>query len=56
MLAVSVALFGMVVGEEFSPDKFARRSFIYYEIPLLGIQVSPVYRDDTHVLGAAALP
>jgi hypothetical protein len=39
--------FGVVDGEEFSPDTFERRSFIYYEIPLIGQQITPIGRDDT---------
>jgi hypothetical protein len=38
--------FGARGGEEFSPTTFSRRSFYYYEIPLLGIQVIPIVRDD----------
>lgn len=40
-------LFGIVRGEEFSPDNFRRRSFYYFQIPLLGVQVSPVVRVDS---------
>ena len=43
----STAQFGFVHGEEFSPYSFKRRSFTYYEIPVFGIQVSPIRHDDT---------
>lgn len=48
-LAVLIAtvLFGQHAGEEFCPDTFARRSFFYLQIPLLGLQVTPIFRDDT---------
>ena len=39
-------MYGIVAGEEFSPDTFVQRSFYYYEIPLVGLQVSPVYRSE----------
>ncbi len=38
---------GHVHGEEFSPTTFERRSFAYYQIPLLRIQVTPVVRQVT---------
>ncbi len=44
---IATISFGVVSGEEFSPDSFARRSFVYYEIPLIGQQVTPIGRDDT---------
>src|SRR5262245_30912417 len=40
-------IFGMVTGVEFSPNAFERRSFYYYEVPILGIQIWPVVRTDT---------
>jgi hypothetical protein len=46
-LTIALASAGMVVGEEFSPDLFARRSFVYFRLPLLGVQISPVRRRDT---------
>jgi hypothetical protein len=58
-------LFGHVEGSEFSPESFSRRSFSFYEIPLLGIQVTPVKRTaaaapvEAYLLGqkwVAALP
>ena len=42
-----VASFGMVTGEEFSPDTFQSRSFIYHRFPILGVQVTPVFWENT---------
>ena len=39
-----VSQFGYVSGEEFDPLHFERRSFYYYELPVVGIQVFPVTR------------
>lgn len=39
--------FGKVTGEEFNPFTLSQRTFHYYEIPGLGIQVSPISRDTT---------
>lgn len=39
-------IFGRVSGEEFSPHDFKRRTFSYYEIPVVGLQVWPVKRFD----------
>jgi len=44
---VSTRFFGWVSGEEFSPDLFQRRQFQYYEIPLIGFQITPISREDT---------
>jgi tetratricopeptide (TPR) repeat protein len=38
--------FGRVEGEEFCPETFERRSFVYYEMPLLRLQVWPIDRRD----------
>ena len=46
VVVYATRIFGLVRGEEFAPETFKRRSFIYYEIPLVGIQVSPITRDD----------
>jgi len=46
VVVIATLLFGINTGEEFSPKTFARRSFFYYEIPLLGVQVTPVVRKD----------
>ncbi len=42
LFALTVLMFGHVGGEEFSPQRFSRRSFSYYQIPLLRIQIWPV--------------
>ena len=47
VVAVCTATFGRVEGEEFSPHSFQRRRFRYVEIPLLGIQVTPIDRQGT---------
>ena len=44
---VFVAMFGRVTGEELSPITFEQRSFVYYEIPYVKLQVMPVRRRDT---------
>lgn len=44
---IATLLFGQQGGEEFCPDTFTRRSFFYFQIPLVGIQVTPIFRDDT---------
>ena len=50
-LGMLIRAFGGVYGQEFSPDTFTRRDYVYYQIPLLGIQVTPVYRwPDTNAL------
>lgn len=36
--------FGEVFGKEFSPDTFERRSYTYFELPVVRIQVTPVRR------------
>jgi tetratricopeptide (TPR) repeat protein len=35
-------MFGRVQGEEFSPASFRRRTFSYYEVPVLRLQIGPV--------------
>ena len=44
---IATLLFGQHGGEEFCPETFTRRSFLYFQIPLVGIQVTPIFRDDT---------
>lgn len=39
-----VARFGVVSGEEFSPDTFQRRTYLYYELPLVRWKITPVFR------------
>ena len=46
MVMLAVQMFGTVVGEEFSPDKFTRRTFFYCEIPIVRVQVTPIYYED----------
>ena len=43
---LAIRMFGAVQGVEFSPDTFASRTFVYYEIPLIRVRVTGVYRDD----------
>jgi hypothetical protein len=47
VLVASTLLFGLHTGEEFAPATFSRRVFYYYQVPLIGIQVSPIVRDST---------
>jgi hypothetical protein len=42
--AWATLLFGSVSGSEFSPETLQRREFSYYQLPLLGIQVTPLDR------------
>ncbi len=44
---IATLLFGQHGGEEFCPSTFTRRTFFYFQIPLIGIQVTPIFRDDT---------
>lgn len=44
LTALATAMFGAVQGEEFCPQTLAVRSFSYYEIPLVGIQVTAIDR------------
>ncbi|MHB8971829.1 MAG: hypothetical protein ACYC3X_18275 [Pirellulaceae bacterium] len=39
---VGTLIFGRVTGEEFAPDTWERRSYTYYELPLVRIQISSV--------------
>ena len=43
-VAFVIAIFGRCSGEEFSPHDFTRRTFTYFRIPLVKLQVTPVYR------------
>ena len=38
--------FGRVDGTEFSPDRFSRRDFTYYQIPIFKLQITPVVRSN----------
>jgi len=44
VLAVVVGLFGRVDGTEFHADTFGRRSYVYFRLPLIHVQVTPVWR------------
>ncbi len=44
MVALVISIFGRCSGEEFSPHDFTRRGFLYFRIPLVKLQVTPVYR------------
>lgn len=39
-------MFGAVAGEEFNPQTFERRTFLYYQIPLIRLQITPIWRED----------
>lgn len=47
VMTVITLLFGRVSGEEFSPSDFKRRSFHFYELPIVGIQIWPMQRFDS---------
>jgi len=44
VLAMLIGSFGRVEGSEFHPDTFSRRSYHYYELPLIHVQITPVRR------------
>lgn len=43
-VALITLMFGQVRGTEFSPTHFTSRSFLFYEIPLVHLQVWPIKR------------
>ncbi|MHB0956628.1 MAG: hypothetical protein ACYC6N_00320 [Pirellulaceae bacterium] len=45
LVLVAIGMFGRVTGEEFAPDTFERRTYVYYELPIFRIQVSSVTRE-----------
>ena len=45
VLLLGTAHFGLVSGEEFAPDTFERRTYWYYELPLIRLKITPVWRD-----------
>ena len=47
VLAIGTTTQGHISGEEFSPTHFQSRTFEFYQIPLLKLQVSPVWRTNT---------
>lgn len=38
--------YGAVVGEEFTPQRFQRRSYNYWEVPLIHVQITPLKRQN----------
>ncbi len=46
-LGFFVLSFGQVSGTEFTPDRFERRDFAYFRIPLVQLQITPVVRWDS---------
>jgi len=46
LFAAPFLRYGSVTGEEFSPDRFRRRSYHYWEIPLLHVQVTPLKKQN----------
>lgn len=48
MLALMTFVFGLVTGYEFNPQTFERRMFGFYEIPLLRLQVLPLWRAEAN--------
>lgn len=40
VMGMVVLFFGRVAGQEFSPDTFARRTFLYFRVPIIDYQVS----------------
>ena len=46
VLVLSVSIAGAVAGVEFSPDTFDSRAFVYYELPLVRMRITPVFRDN----------
>lgn len=42
-----IVYFGLVTGEEFNPHTLERRTFQYYQVPGLHIQVTPINRDSS---------
>jgi hypothetical protein len=48
VIVLATFLFGYVTGYEFNPQTFARRRFGFYEIPLVRLQVTPLFRVDSN--------
>jgi tetratricopeptide (TPR) repeat protein len=44
--ALVLSVFGIVNGSEFCPQRFWRRGFSYYRIPLVNVQITPIVRED----------
>lgn len=50
-LIMSILLFGSCSGEQFSPEKFRRRTFSFYQIPIAELQITPfVYENSNQAL------
>ena len=41
---IGTLMFGHVEGTEFAPDTFERRQYTYYELPIVRLKVTPVWR------------
>jgi len=46
LISVPLLRYGAVAGEEFSPGRFHRRSYHYWEIPFIHVQVTPLQKQD----------
>jgi len=46
VVALVTAVFGGVGGTEFNPESFERRHFGFYEIPLIRLQITPLWRSE----------
>lgn len=46
LVVMATLWFGAVHGTEFSPQTFERRSYSFYELPLVGVQVTAIRHDD----------
>jgi tetratricopeptide (TPR) repeat protein len=46
LISVPMMEYGVVTGEEFSPARFHRRSYHYWEIPLVHVQITPLQKQD----------
>jgi hypothetical protein len=46
LISVPLVRYGAVSGEEFAPGRFHRRSYHYWEIPFLHVQLTPIQRQD----------
>jgi hypothetical protein len=46
LISVPLLQYGTVIGEEFSPGRFHRRSYHYWEIPLVHVQITPLKKQD----------
>jgi hypothetical protein len=48
VVVLTTLLFGAVRGQEFDPQSFERRNFGFHEIPLLHLQVTPLWRAEAN--------